>query len=40
MRTHTKMERLDAEWIDLVKQAKRIGLTKEEIRAYLDQKKK
>lgn len=29
------LEKLDVEWMDLMKQAKKIGLTKEEIMEYI-----
>ncbi|MFQ3545380.1 anti-repressor SinI family protein [Halobacillus rhizosphaerae] len=35
MTTQLKKELLDAEWVDLVKEAKKLGMSKEEIRAFL-----
>ena len=30
----TKQEELDVEWVELIKQAKELGLTKEEIKGF------
>ena len=39
MGVHTR-EKLDREWVELIKEAKDLGLTLEEVSAFLQQKRK